>query len=89
MDETDRLRAEIQRLRAERDALVQRLREVRAQLTDTIDRHRQKVVMNAWAEQRLARHGIPMPEAPACPDCHGVGYDASGQLCACQENPSF
>ena len=62
MDETDRLRAEIQRLRAERDALVQRLREVRAQLTDTIDRHRQKVVMNAWAEQKLARHGIPMPE---------------------------
>ena len=24
-----------------------------------------------------------------CPDCLGIGYDASGQLCACQENPSF
>ena len=30
------------------------------------------------------------PEQPApCPDCRGIGYDASGQLCACQENPSF
>ena len=26
---------------------------------------------------------------PVCPDCRGLGYDASGQLCACQENPSF
>jgi hypothetical protein len=33
---------------------------------------------------RLARHGIN-----PCPDCHGVGYDASGQLCWCQQNPSF
>lgn len=36
--------------------------------------------LNAWAEQKLARHGIPMP----CTDCHGIGYDASGQLCGCQ-----
>jgi hypothetical protein len=36
------------------------------------------------ATDRLARHGIN-----PCPDCHGVGYDASGQLCWCQQNPSF
>ena len=24
-----------------------------------------------------------------CPDCRGLGYDASGQLCRCQQNPSF
>ena len=36
--------------------------------------------LNAWAADRLARHGIPMP----CPDCGGIGYDASGQLCGCQ-----
>ena len=54
--------AEIERLRAERDALAQRLREMRALLTDTTDAHRRKVVMNAWAEQKLARHGISMPE---------------------------
>ena len=24
-----------------------------------------------------------------CPDCRGLGYDASGQLCGCQGNPSF
>ena len=54
--------AEIERLRAERDALADRLLEVRALLTDTTDAHRRKVVMNAWAEARLARHGIPMPE---------------------------
>ena len=47
----------------------------------------QFVQMFARAIERA--HGIPMSEAPACPDCHGVGYDASGQLCACQENPSF
>ncbi len=35
-------------------------------------------------EDRLARHGIN-----PCPDCRGIGYDASGQLCACQGNPSF
>ncbi len=40
--------------------------------------------LNEWARDRLARHGIN-----PCPDCHGIGYDASGQLCACQENPSF
>jgi hypothetical protein len=22
---------------------------------------------------------------PPCPDCHGVGYDASGQTCGCQD----
>jgi hypothetical protein len=43
----------------------------------------------AAVEDRLARHGIPMPVPSPCPDCHGVGYDASGQLCGCQENPSF
>ncbi len=21
---------------------------------------------------------------PPCPDCHGIGYDASGQTCGCQ-----
>ena len=26
---------------------------------------------------------------PVCPDCRGIGYDASGQLCGCQGNPSF
>jgi hypothetical protein len=36
------------------------------------------------AADRLARHGIN-----PCPDCHGVGYDASGQRCWCQQNPSF
>jgi hypothetical protein len=40
--------------------------------------------LNEWARDRLARHGIN-----PCPDCHGVGYDASGQLCWCQQNPSF
>ena len=84
MDETDRLRAEVARLRAERDALVDKLREVRALLTDTTDRLRERVVLNNWAADRLARHGIV-----SCPDCRGIGYDASGQLCACQENPSF
>ena len=34
-------------------------------------------------------HGIPMPETPRCTDCRGIGYDSSGQLCACQQNPSF
>ena len=49
--------SEIQRLRAERDALAERLRKVRAQLNDTTE-----AALNAWAEQKLARHGIPMPE---------------------------
>jgi hypothetical protein len=40
--------------------------------------------IRAQATDRLARHGIN-----PCPDCHGVGYDASGQLCWCQQNPSF
>jgi hypothetical protein len=40
--------------------------------------------LNEWARDRLARHGIN-----PCPDCHGVGYDASGQRCWCQQNPSF
>ena len=22
--------------------------------------------------------------SPACPNCRGIGYDSSGQLCACQ-----
>jgi hypothetical protein len=35
-------------------------------------------------EDRLARHGIN-----PCPDCRGIGYDASGQLCWCTGNPSF
>ena len=25
----------------------------------------------------------------SCPDCRGIGYDASGQLCWCQDNLSF
>jgi phage shock protein A len=56
---------EILRLRAERDALADRLRETRAQLTDTTDAHRKQVTqaaLNTWAEGKLARHGIPMPE---------------------------
>lgn len=98
--------AQIERLRAERDALERRLREVRAQLNDVTDRHRERVVMNVWAEQKLARHGIQACLYPncvggqsgtvchkhcptPCPDCRGLGYDASGQLCACQQNPSF
>ena len=29
-------------------------------------------------------------EQPApCPDCRNLGYDASGQTCWCQQNPSF
>ncbi len=40
--------------------------------------------IRAQAADRLARHGIN-----PCPDCHGVGYDASGQLCWCTGNPSF
>jgi hypothetical protein len=40
--------------------------------------------IRAQAVDRLARHGIN-----PCPDCHGVGYDASGQLCWCTGNPSF
>ena len=24
-----------------------------------------------------------------CTDCRGLGYEASGQICACQGNPSF
>ena len=79
MTETDRLRAEVDRLRAERDALADRLREVRARLTDTIDRLSERVVMANWERVRKS----------ACRDCHGMGYDASGQLCGCQENPSF
>jgi len=62
--------------------------------------------LNAWAEQRLARHGIQACLYPQCvggqsgtvchkhcptpcTDCRGIGYDASGQLCGCQQNPSF
>ena len=25
---------------------------------------------------------------PVCPDCRGLGYDSSGQLCGCQDKPS-
>ena len=62
--------------------------------------------LNAWAADRLARHGIQACLYPncvggqsgtvchkhcptPCPDCRGLGYDASGQLCGCQQNPSF
>ena len=38
----------------------------------------------AQIADRLARHGIV-----TCPDCRGIGYDASGQTCGCQDNPSF
>lgn len=50
---------DIQRLRAERDALAERLAQARAQLTDTTE-----AALNAWAEQKLARYGIPMPDEP-------------------------
>jgi hypothetical protein len=52
--------------------------------SDPIWREQKRLEMEAWARNKLARHGIN-----PCPDCHGIGYDASGQLCACQENPSF
>ena len=47
--------------------------------------------LNAWAEQRLARHGIPMPETPRChyPNCVG---GKQGTIChdSCPGgNPSF
>jgi hypothetical protein len=62
--------------------------------------------LNAWAEARLARHGIQACLYPQCvggqsgtvchqhcptpcTDCRGIGYDSSGQLCGCQQNPSF
>jgi len=44
----------------------------------------QRTTQHCAVADRLARHGIN-----PCPDCHGVGYDASGQLCWCQQNPSF
>jgi hypothetical protein len=41
------------------------------------------------AEVYGQRHLAQIIRTPACPHCFGIGYDASGQLCACQENPSF
>lgn len=34
-------------------------------------------------------HFAALIRTPACPHCRGIGYDASGQTCACSENPSF
>jgi hypothetical protein len=50
----------------------------------SITREECAAAIRTQAADRLARHGIN-----PCPDCHGVGYDASGQLCWCQQNPSF
>ena len=42
------------------------------------------VALKEERERRLAQQAEPV-----CPDCRGIGYDASGQTCGCQDNPSF
>jgi hypothetical protein len=49
------------------------------------ERERCARLAEAYGQRQLAA----IIRSPTCPDCHGVGYDASGQTCACQENPSF
>ena len=50
----------------------------------------EQAMLEIWQDVPGAvNFGITPKAEPPCPDCHGIGYDASGQLCACQENPSF
>jgi len=49
------------------------------------ERERCAKLAEAYGQRQLAA----IIRTPPCPDCHGVGYDASGQHCQCQENPSF
>lgn len=49
------------------------------------ERERCARLAEAYGQRQLAA----IIRTPACPECHGVGYDASGQHCQCQENPSF
>ena len=41
------------------------------------------------AEQHGQKELAAIIRSHACPDCSSLGYDASGQHCQCQENPSF
>ena len=34
------------------------------------------------------RTALAQQAEPVCTDCRGIGYDASGQLCGCQDKPS-
>ena len=50
----------------------------------------EQAMLEMWQDVPGAvNFGITPKAEPPCPDCHGIGYDASGQTCWCQENPSF
>ena len=68
-------------VKAEREACAKLCEEQAKSLAPTsIEKYRASVLAAT-----IRARGQPAP----CPDCHGIGYDASGQLCACQQNPSF
>jgi hypothetical protein len=66
----------LRRLRGEA-ALVER--------AQAVERERCARLAEAYGQRHLAR----IIRTPACPHCRGIGYDASGQTCWCQDNPSF
>ena len=41
------------------------------------------------AEQHGQKELAAIIRSHACPDCKGIGYDASGQRCWCLDSPSF
>lgn len=54
------------------------------------ERERIAHLADTWGHRTFAQflRGQPVT-GPECPDCRGIGYDASGQTCGCEDNPSF
>lgn len=61
------------------------LAEQAARVARDIERERCAMLAEQYGQSELAS----MIRSPACPYCGGIGYDASGQHCQCQDNPSF
>lgn len=65
--------------------LTDLLRRLQGELTlveraRTAERERIARLAETWGHTTFAA----FLRKPVCRDCHGIGYDASGQVCACQ-----
>ena len=60
-----------------------------AERAATVARNIERERCAALAEQYGQKELAATIRSWACPDCKGIGYDASGQRCWCLDNPSF